>query len=45
MRDWNEDDVEAVMEERVLCYPYLRRGENGVKDKDSGRGEKGGDDD
>ena len=23
--DWNEDDVEAVMEERELCYPHLRR--------------------
>ncbi|KAH0835808.1 CTD kinase subunit gamma CTK3-domain-containing protein [Lanmaoa asiatica] len=23
--DWNEDDVEAVMEERVLCYPHSRR--------------------
>jgi len=23
--DWNEDDVEAVVEERELCYPHLRR--------------------
>lgn len=23
--DWNEDDVEAVAEERELCYPHLRR--------------------
>lgn len=23
--DWNEDDVEAVIEERELCYPHLRR--------------------
>ncbi|KAG9312340.1 hypothetical protein JVU11DRAFT_7656 [Chiua virens] len=23
--DWNEDDIEAVMEERELCYPHLRR--------------------
>ena len=28
--DWNEDDVEAVVEERELCYPHLRRrGEGG----------------
>ncbi|KAF9235982.1 CTD kinase subunit gamma CTK3-domain-containing protein [Melanogaster broomeanus] len=23
--DWNEDDVEAVSEERELCYPHLRK--------------------
>lgn len=23
--DWNEDDVEAVMDERELCHPHLRR--------------------
>ena len=23
--DWNEDDVEALMDERELCYPHLRR--------------------
>ena len=23
--DWNEDDVEAVMEERELCFPHLRQ--------------------
>ena len=25
--DWNEDDVEAVMEESELCFPHLRRRE------------------
>lgn len=25
--DWNEDDVEAVMEERELCFPHLRQRE------------------
>lgn len=25
--DWNEDDVEAVVEERELCFPHLRREE------------------
>lgn len=23
--DWNEDDVEAIMDERELCYPHLRK--------------------
>jgi CTD kinase subunit gamma len=22
--DWNEDDVEVIAEEGVLCYPHLR---------------------
>ncbi|KAG6373838.1 CTD kinase subunit gamma CTK3-domain-containing protein [Boletus reticuloceps] len=32
--DWNEDDVEAVMEERELCYPHLRR-----RGEEEGQGE------
>jgi CTD kinase subunit gamma len=27
--DWNEDDVEAVVEERELCYPHLRKRADG----------------
>jgi CTD kinase subunit gamma len=23
-RGWNEEDVEAVMEEREVCYPHLK---------------------
>ncbi|KAF8836604.1 hypothetical protein BDN67DRAFT_973935 [Paxillus ammoniavirescens] len=31
--DWNEDDVEAVVEERELCYPHLRkRADGGMED-------------
>ena len=38
--DWNEDDVEAVMEERELCYPHLRRrGEGEGQDQGQGEGE------
>ncbi|KAH7883453.1 CTD kinase subunit gamma CTK3-domain-containing protein [Phlebopus sp. FC_14] len=31
--EWNEDDVEAVVEEKELCFPYLRK---------KGEGEEGG---
>ncbi|KIJ63502.1 hypothetical protein HYDPIDRAFT_168348 [Hydnomerulius pinastri MD-312] len=30
--DWNEDDVEAVVEERELCYPHLRKKAGGVEE-------------
>ncbi|KAI5987347.1 CTD kinase subunit gamma CTK3-domain-containing protein [Pisolithus orientalis] len=39
--DWNEDDVEVVMEERELCYPHLRRkGSGGMGSVDEGGGEE-----
>ncbi|KAI6046268.1 CTD kinase subunit gamma CTK3-domain-containing protein [Pisolithus marmoratus] len=37
--DWNEDDIEVVMEEREVCYPHLRRkrsGASGLTDDDGG---------
>ncbi|KAL4081733.1 hypothetical protein V8B97DRAFT_2020384 [Scleroderma yunnanense] len=41
--DWNEDDVEAIVEERELCYPHLRKirwgGPDGT-DIDGGGGEE-----
>ena len=38
--DWNEDDVEAVMEERELCYPHLRRrGEGEGQGQGQGEGD------
>jgi len=36
--DWNEDDVEAVAEERELCYPHLRR-KGPVNDEEYGEQE------
>ncbi|KAF8546340.1 hypothetical protein OG21DRAFT_1518210 [Imleria badia] len=44
--DWNEDDVEAAVEERELCYPHLRRrgeGEqgDGERAEELGDGEGG----
>ncbi|KAG6333138.1 hypothetical protein ID866_5952 [Astraeus odoratus] len=41
--DWNEDDVEAIVEERELCYPYLRKkGSDGLDgiESDEGGGEE-----
>lgn len=38
--DWNEDDVEAIMEERELCYPHLRRKGTDGADVDDGGGEE-----
>ncbi|KAI6124666.1 CTD kinase subunit gamma CTK3-domain-containing protein [Pisolithus croceorrhizus] len=39
--DWNEDDVEVVVEEREVCYPHLRRGgSGGLGLADDGGGEE-----
>jgi len=38
--DWNEDDVETVLEERELCYPHLRKRTEG-----EGQGEGPGQED
>lgn len=39
--DWNEDDVEVVVEEREVCYPHLRRkGSGGLGSADEGGGEE-----
>ncbi|KAL4063044.1 CTD kinase subunit gamma CTK3-domain-containing protein [Scleroderma yunnanense] len=41
--DWNEDDVEAIIEERELCYPHLRKNRWGGPDGtdiDDGGGEE-----
>jgi len=38
--DWNEDDVEAIMDERELCYPHLRKKGADGTDIDDGGGEE-----